>query len=264
MKNKIRELLNSNSMTLCTRLANKWPYLVEMVGAFGNFDYVEYVAEYSPFSQDELENFVRAAELHNLGTMIKVDYYNSAYVAQKAIASGFQAILFTDCHSAEDVRKAVYSVKPDTPEHRGHFGYPTRRFIHFQPFLKQQDHVERVNDVVLAFMIEKQSAMDEIEEICSIPGVDMVQFGPSDFAMSNGKNLADYRPQAQEAEKRMIEIALKHNVRPRCEIYGKPGDIKDKLNLGVRDICFGDDIKTYRHFAEQIGKEARDILLSNK
>ena len=82
-------------------------------------------------------------------------------------------------------------MKADSTVSGGRFGYPNRRFIGYQPFLKQMEHAERVNDIVLAFMIEKSEAMDNIEEICSVKGVDMVQFGPSDFSMSNGHNAAD-------------------------------------------------------------------------
>ena len=48
-----------------------------------------------------------------------------------------------------------------------------------------------VADSVRIFMIEKKEAVDSIEEICRIPGVDMIQFGPSDYSMSCGHNAAE-------------------------------------------------------------------------
>ncbi len=52
-----------------------------------------------------------------------------------------------------------------------------RRFYWLSAHLSQLDHVKRVNEVVLCFfMIEKETMDVNIEEICSIPGVDMVQF----------------------------------------------------------------------------------------
>lgn len=75
-------------------------------------------------------------------------------------------------------------------------------------------------------MIEKKETMDNIEEICSIPGVDLVQFGPSDYAMSMGKNKADIDEECKAAERKMIEVALKHGIQPRCEIYGDPNLIR--------------------------------------
>ena len=41
-----------------------------------------------------------------------------------------------------------------------------------------------VRNTVAAFMVEKKECLDNLEEICEIPGVDMVQFGPSDYSMS--------------------------------------------------------------------------------
>ena len=54
--------------------------------------------------------------------------------------------------------------------------------------------------------------MENIEYICSIPGV--VQLGPSDYSMSMGVNLAGHVPEAKAAERRMIEVGLKHGVQP--------------------------------------------------
>lgn len=46
------------------------------------------------------------------------------------------------------------------------------------------EYVEMNASVVKAFMIEKKSAVDDIENICKVQGVDMIQFGPSDYCMS--------------------------------------------------------------------------------
>jgi len=59
-------------------------------------DYVEFLAEYTPYSLHDLENWARAVELFNMSSMIKVDQATQVYVAQKAIAAGIQNILFVD------------------------------------------------------------------------------------------------------------------------------------------------------------------------
>ena len=188
-ENKLRELIQQGAPSTCTRMWSSWPFYTELVGSTGHFDYIEFVAEYAPFTEYDLENIARAAELNNMGTMIKVDYQNRGYIAQKAVAAGFQAVLFADHHTPDEVRETVEMMKSDKLG-QGRYGYPNRRFIGCQPYLSQMDHCQRVDDVVLAFMIEKGDAMDNIEEICQIPGVDMVQFGPSDYSMSKGKNSA--------------------------------------------------------------------------
>ena len=176
--NHLRVLLQAGKPSLATRIWSTWPIVIEAAGSTGNYDYVEFVGEYTPFSQSDLENMARAAELHGMSLMMKVDFQNRGYVAQKAIASGVQAILFTDCRNAQEVEESIHLVTPETAQDGGQFGYPNRRFIGFQPYLPQMEHAQRQRDIVRAFMIEKKSAVDDIEAICSVPGVDMIQFRP--------------------------------------------------------------------------------------
>ncbi|MGI6083918.1 MAG: HpcH/HpaI aldolase family protein [Acetivibrionales bacterium] len=258
-ENRIRNLLKSDKPSIGTRIWSSWPFITEAIGAAGNFDYIEFLAEYAPFSHYDLENICRAAELHGMGSMIKVDFQNRFYVAQKAIASGFQAILFADHKTPDEVRESVRMVKADSPASSGQFGYPSRRYIGFQPEENQLEHARQIDDVVLVFMIEKSEALDNIEEICSIPGVDMVQFGSSDYSMSLGWNEAEHVEEWMAAERKMIEVALKHGVHPRCEIFGSPEDAEYYINLGVRHFCFGDEFGNNFNFWKNEGAKMRKI-----
>ena len=65
-----------------------------------------------------------------------------------------------------------------------------------------------VRNTVAAFMVEKKECLDNLEEICEIPGVDMVQFGPSDYSMSLGWNAGAHVDEYKAAEREMIRIAL--------------------------------------------------------
>ena len=256
--NKLRYLLDNNLPSNSTRLWSAWPFYTEVVGSTHNFDYIEYLAEYSPMEQPDLENIARAAELHEMGTMIKVDFFNRGYVAQKAIASGFQSIMFTDCRSAEQVRETVQMVKPETPEYGGFFGYPNRRFIGTQPHIPQMDHAKRLSEIVLCFMIEKTAAVDNIEAICSVPGVDMIQFGPSDYSMSRGWNRNDHIEDCKAAERHCIEVALAHGVQPRCEIRSLDA-AQYYIDLGVKHFSLGDQLAILNNFWTIDGAKMRKI-----
>ena len=240
-ENRIRTLLNANRPTVATRLFNVNPSSVEAAACSGSFDYVEFLAEYAPHSLMELENFVRAAELHHSGTLIKVDLQNRHYVAQKAAAAGFQGILYADHKTPEEVEESIYYLSPDCPD-GGRFGFPNGRWIGYNGHLPQQEHIQMTRNVVKAFMIEKAEAVDNIKAICSVPGVDMVQFGPSDYSMSRGWNAADHAQELKEIEEYVIRTALECGVAPRCEC-----DTMDKVeyyrSLGVRHFCVGDELR---------------------
>ena len=258
MDNKFRALLEAGKPTTSTRIWSTWPFYTETIAATGNFDYVEFVGEYAPFTQADLENLCRAAEIHNMATMMKVDFQNRHYVAQKAIAAGFQAILYADHHTPDEVRESIQMISADSPERHGRYGFPNRRFIGTTPYMTQTQHAQRLNRIVKAFMIEKQESVDNIDEICSIEGVDMIQFGPSDYCMSLGKDRDLWTKEWKAVERKCIETALKHGVRPRCEVM-KPEEVQYYIELGVRDFSMGDEYKKLRELWIDDGKKLRGI-----
>ena len=138
-ENKLRYMLDNNMPTVATRLQSSWATVTEMAGATGEYDYIEFLAEYAPYGQYDFENIARAAEVHDMGTMIKVDYQNRYYVAQKAIASGFQAVLFTDHRTAEDVAKTIKMITPECPEFEGGMGFVNRRWVGNNCSMKQEE-----------------------------------------------------------------------------------------------------------------------------
>ena len=88
-ENKLRYLLNNDLPSMATRIWSTWPFFTEALGTTENFDYVEFVAEYAPFSQLDLENLARAAELHTMGSMIKVDFQGQRIYSAESGGGGF-------------------------------------------------------------------------------------------------------------------------------------------------------------------------------
>src|SRR3712207_802126 len=91
--NRLRQKLNAGEPTIGTHILSSWPTLVELVGDAENYDYVEFTAEYAPFTMHDLDNLGRAFELKNLAGMIKVEQKQYTHQAMRAIGSGFQSVL---------------------------------------------------------------------------------------------------------------------------------------------------------------------------
>ena len=253
--NKLRQLLNEDKPSLCVRVNTLWPDLVEFVGALGIYDYIEFAAEYAVFDMQGMDNFCRASELYGLGTMIKLDQDPRMFLAQRAIGSGFQSILFVDCRTAEEVEQCVRYCRPDTPQDGGLYGAAGRRFAYSS---RGHDEFSQIlRDIVVAIMVEKKALVDDLENVLSVPGVDMVQWGPSDFSMSSGLKWGD--PAVKEAERYVIETALKKGIAPRIEL-GNLNGVEYYLDLGVRHFRIGNDWSILRSFWQENGSKLKDML----
>ncbi len=256
--NKLRQLLKEGKPTLGTHIHSTWPSIIEAIGHTGVYDYVEFVAEYAPYTLHDLDNMARAAELHDMSLMIKLDQDAQQVITQHAIGSGFHSVLFVDARTADDVRAAVRSVRPDTPEDGGLHGVATRRMT-YMGYGGGQAYVEALRDVVIAIMIEKKSAVDNLEEILSVPGIDMVQWGPSDYSMSSGHAGERGHPDVRAAEKKVFETCLKMGIPPRAEI-GSVEDAQRYRDMGVKDFCLGTDISILYAFLKRQGEGMRELL----
>jgi len=256
--NKLRELLKAGQPTLATHIHTTWPSVVEAIGCTGLYDYVEFVGEYGPYDLHDLDNLCRAAEVHNMSMMIKVDQEPRGFLAQRAIGSGFHSVLFADCRSAADVQECVRIVRPETPEDKGTYGVATRRFT-YMGYGGSKDYVQALRDIVVTIMIEKPGTVDNLEEVLAVPGVDMVQWGGSDYSMGIGRAGERQSPELKVIERRVFETALRMGIPPRAEI-NSADEAKYFLDMGVRHFCIGTDINILYNWCRQHGDALRKAL----
>lgn len=257
-KNKLGELVDSGEFSIGTRVLSRWPTVIETIGQLGMFDYVEFAGEYVPYGLEDLDNMARAAELYDLSTMIKIDGSGREFLAQRALGSGFQNVLFADIRSREDAERCVQAVRAETPEAGGHNPCTMRR--NFTPDKGgTTEFVEEMEAAVVALMIEKGSALEHLEEILSVDGVDMVQFGPCDYSMSIGMPGGMENEEVVEREKDMIELALANGVAPKVEI-SEPEEADRYKKLGVKHFSLNTDILILRDWLKDKGRELKNML----
>jgi 2-keto-3-deoxy-L-rhamnonate aldolase RhmA len=258
--NRLRQLLDAGRPSLGTHVHSPWPSVVEMVGHSGQFDYVEYVAEYAPHDLHTFDNIGRAIDLFpDFSGMIKVEQGPSAWLASRAIGAGIQNVLFADVRSADEARAAVAAVRADLPGGRGDHGVTARRYTRFGIDAGTPEFLAAHDDVVVAIMIEKQSAVDDLDAILSVEGLDMVQFGPADYALNVGHPRQYGHPEVLEAEVHVIERALAHGVHPRVELPTAAG-FERHLDAGVRHFCVGTDVSILMDWFRREGAGMRTVL----
>jgi 2-keto-3-deoxy-L-rhamnonate aldolase RhmA len=255
-ENRLRTLINEGKPSFATRLQSSWPTLSEIVARSQQFDYVEFLAEYAPYDLYALDNMARAIELYpNFTGMIKMERSAQAHLAVRAMAAGIQNLLFTDVRNAADAEECVRIAKPEIPGSFGTHGNDAGRAA----VGGVVELIKRYEDSVIVLMIEKKGAVENLESILSVKGVDMVQFGPSDYSMSIGLAGQRNHPAVVEAYEHTIKTAIKMGVRPRAEI-STPAEADYYLKQGVKDFNLSTDTAILASFYRDQGGALRELV----
>lgn len=263
-RNLLREKLDAGKPTVGTHILSAWPTLVELIGHSKQYDYVEFTAEYAPFTMHDLDNLGRSFELMNMAGMIKIEQTQYTHQAMRAIGSGFQSVLFADIRTVEDAKLGVDAVRAETTlrrgvRGRGRMGVGMRRDVGTVRQGGTPAYVDALDEVVIAIMVEKKSCVDDLEKILAVPGIDMIQFGASDFSMSIGKTGQYGDREVLEAEEYVIRTALKRGKHPRVELRD-PSAAQKYLDWGVKHYCIGWDVRILADWWDTKGAEMRKLL----
>jgi len=260
-KNKFRESLRKGEPTIGFHIAVTWPGMIEVIGLTKTMDYVEFVSQYAPYDLYALENMQRAADLHGMSTMIKIDAEPKTYLAQKSIGAGFQSVLFADLHSVEEVEEAIAAVRAEPNGVNGCFD---NRAQGFGMTASAKDYVGYYDDIVIALMIEKKPLLDKLEDVMNLDGVDMVVFGGCDLSMSMGIHGQYDNPRLQEAQLKVFKTAVKYDKHPRAELGGSVQQVQKGIEkfqkLGVTDVAVGTDYAVIFEYLAEAGAMAKKVL----
>jgi 4-hydroxy-2-oxoheptanedioate aldolase len=122
-----------------------------------------------------------------------------------------------------------------------------------------EEFVQSLADCVIVLMIEKKEAVENFEAILDVEGIDMVQFGPSDYSMSIGIPGQGSHERVREAEKYVIETAHTRGIPARAEIRDAAGAARF-LEMGVQHFCVGWDVRVLHDWFTEQGKAMHDLL----
>lgn len=257
-ENRLRALLDADEPTLGTRIHSTWPGMIEVIGHTRMFDYIEFLAEYAAFDLHDLDGLCRAAELHGLSTMIKVDQEPRVFLAQRAIGAGFQSVLYADCRSVDDARACVAAARPETPEHGGIYGVGSRR-IAYMGYGGSPEYVAALARVVVALMIEKRGAVESLDEILAVDGVDLIQFGPVDYSLSIGRVGESRGAEIAAVHRHVIERCIATGVAVRAEV-ATPDEAEEYRELGVKHFSLGVEVSVLYDWWSTNGRRMREIV----
>jgi 4-hydroxy-2-oxoheptanedioate aldolase len=204
--NKLREALAGDGPIFGMSFYSQSLAIMEIIGHSG-FDFVFIDCEHTPLGIDaQLENVLRAADCVGLGTVVRVKG-NDEHMIRNTLEFGADAVCVPHIRCGADAERAVSFAKFPPWGVRG--AASDVRSAHYGAgAFDWKSYVEQSNkDSLIVPLAEDREFFDNIDEILAVEGVDMVNIGPLDLAMSLGLG-ALVRPDVPEVQKR-FDMLLK-------------------------------------------------------
>jgi 2-dehydro-3-deoxyglucarate aldolase/4-hydroxy-2-oxoheptanedioate aldolase len=239
MAARIKELLTQGKLVrvFCAgQLCH--PKIIEIVGLHGGFDAVWLDQEHAGLDTGQIELAVRAARLTGLDSFVRLAPTDYAAV-MRPLEAGAGGIMAAQVRSARQAEDVVRWAKFHPLGMRGVNGTGLDGLYGTLP---QAEYMRRANDeTFIAIQIEHADAVEEVDRIAALPGVDVLFLGPSDLAQSMGLAAQLDHPRIWQAIERVAQVAHKHGrawaILPRDADYARRC-----VALGCRMLSLGIDV----------------------
>lgn len=233
-----RELLKQNRPVFGIYVVSPDPNLIE-IAAHAGLDYIRIDLEHGMLSYSEVREIVRVATLSGMPVQARVSDLSDV---TRLLDFGVTCIIVPDVDSVESAKNAVNLVKYTPLGNRGFNN--GARFLKFDTsgFM---DYIKTANEeVLLGIQIESRQAVEKIDEILSVDGIDMVSSGKGDLSQSYGLLGQNTHPLVLEKEAYIIHKAIEHGRIPTV-LSTSASRTKELAALGCRILTLGNDMDIY-------------------
>ncbi|MEF9604001.1 aldolase/citrate lyase family protein [Paracoccus sp. PXZ] len=255
-KNKIVEKLARGEVPLGLEVMLGSARIIEIAGWSG-FDFVQLDQEHTSFGLETLEDLIRAADATGMTAILRVAK-NDAKDIGRALETGAHGVIIPQVIDAEDVQSAIDACFYAPRGKRGMC--PVTRAARYNEDAWGDYNIWLQSEVLLIPLIENESALNNIEEICALPEVKMIGFGAGDLGQSLGfgaRGLSE--PAVRDAFKHVSRVAKKHNVALKgMPVIGLPPReaTQNLIDMGVDVVIYDADAlmlsREFRRIAEGV------------
>lgn len=175
--NTVKDILKAGKTAIGTTASLNSP--VDFLADAG-FDFILFDTQHSPVGIKELQNQLKAMRGKRASPIIRVGQNMQDQVCY-ALDIGAKGIIVPMVNTKQETIDMVNWVKYPPVGKRSSAG-PRGEWGEFKNYREYMDIFNE--DVLIVPMIETQESMNNIEDILSVPGVDVLLVGPSDLSIN--------------------------------------------------------------------------------
>lgn len=236
---KIKEKLQNKKPSIGTWMSMAHPSIAEIF-AMAGYDWVVIETEHTAIDVSEVLRMVIAIEQR--GSMPLVRLASVDPVQAKAVLdSGAAGVIVPMVNTKAEAELVVAMTKYPPMGTRGVGLARAQGYgVDFDAYVKNANR-----DTLVIVQIEHIDAVNNIDEILSVPGIDGTFIGPYDLSMSLGIPGQLTHPKVVEAKEKVLKAVLKkglaagiHFVQPNTAV----SDCEEAVKAGYTFIAVGTDI----------------------
>ena len=192
-KNSFKAAVSSGTRQLGLWCSINDAAIAEMMAGCG-YDWLLIDMEHSAIELQDVLGLLQAVAPYPVHPIVRPTSLDPAMI-KKLLDFGAQSLLIPYVQSAEDARVAAAAVAYPPEGVRGMAGITrAARFGDVADY-----HKRAREEICLILQVESREALDQLEEIAAVPGVDAVFIGPADLAASFGHRADTSHPDVRAA-----------------------------------------------------------------
>jgi 4-hydroxy-2-oxoheptanedioate aldolase len=220
-------------------------YTVEVIAGAG-FDWILLDTEHSPSDLENVLTQLQAAAPYPSHPVVRVPW-NDMVTIKRVLDIGAQSLLVPYVSSAAEARSAVSYTRYPPAGVRGVAG--TTRATRFG---RVQEYARRAHEEICVLVqVETQTALDNLEAICGIDGVDGVFIGPADLHASLGHAGEIANPKVKPLIDDAVRRIRKSGKAPGI-LTPNEADARHWLECGALFVAVGSDVGILARGAEAL------------
>lgn len=236
-KSKVLKKIREGKTAFCTKLNLGEPSIAE-IAAMSGFDCIWIDMEHVPSDYAVVENIIRAAKIYDCDVLTRISKTGGYSDIIRPLEADSTGIMVPHLMSSEEAKQVVYYSKFHPIGRRPlDGGNADGKYC----LVDGLDYMTEANEErFTVIQIEDPEPLAELEEICALPGIDMIFFGPADFSQGIGKPCVFDDEQLLSARKKVAETARKYG-----KIAGTVGGVansKELISEGYNFISIGADV----------------------
>lgn len=234
-KNSFKQAIKAGKMQIGLWVSIPSNYSTEVVAGAG-FDWLLIDTEHSPADLETVLTQLQAAAAYPTHPIVRIPW-NDMVTIKRFLDIGVQTILIPQVNSAEEARKAVASARFPTEGVRGVAGTNrATRFGRVKNYFKKA-----ADDICVLVQAESKQALDEIEAIAAIDGIDGIFIGPADlhasFGMLGERAHPDIMPKIDDAIRRIAKAGKAPGI-----LTDSEDNARRWINCGATFVAVGADV----------------------